>query len=141
QHAVMEVLWTMAKTGVRKLNFHDLEVVARLNHKRSGLGALDDTSRIYLGVNIKELTNKTLAGKMLGPLDKKRLAEYSLEQILEYNGLDSWSEIVLFKQLAAFLPDNQVENYLRSIETIKSTAAMELFGLPVDLTQSEIQEK
>ena len=141
QHAVMELIWTMAKTGVRKINFHDLEVVARLNHKRSGLGSLDVISRIYLGVNIKELTNKTLAGKMLGPLDKSRLNEYSLEQILEYNGLDSWSEIVLFKQLVNFLPDNQFENYLRSIETIKSTAAMELYGLPVDLKQSEIQEK
>lgn len=141
QHANHEVVWTTATTGVKKLNFHDLEVVARLSHKRKGLGSLDVISRIYMGIDIKELTNKSLAGQYLGPLDKNRIAEYPVETILEYNGLDAWAEIVLFRYILDRLPDDQLDNYLRSIETIKSSVAMELNGLAINLEQSELQDK
>lgn len=141
QHANFELIWTWAKTKQFNQNFHDTEALARLIHKRTGLGSLDVLSRIYFGIDIKELTNRSLAGQMLGPLDKSRLSEYSVEQVLEYNALDAWAECLLFHQLVSFLPPDQFENYVRIIETIKSTTAMELYGLPVDRTKSEVYQK
>lgn len=141
QHANFELLWTWVKTGQINQNFHDTEALARLIHRRTGLGSLDVLSRIYFGIDVKELTNRSLAGQMLGPLDKNRLSEYSMAQILEYNALDAWAEIVLFHQLVNFLPNDQFENYLEIIDTIKSTTAMELYGLTPDLGQAEAQQK
>ena len=141
QSSTMELGWAWAKTKQFRQTFHDTEVLARLIHKRTGLGSLDVLSRIYFGIDVKELTNRSLAGKMLGPLDKNRLSEYSVEQILEYNALDSWAEALLFHQLWRYLSVDQRGNYYRIIETVKSTTAMELNGLPVDLKQSEMQQK
>ena len=141
QHANFELLWTWATTKQYNQNFHDTEALARLIHKRTGLGSLDVLSRIYFGIDVKELTNRSLAGQMLGPLDKGRLSEYSVEQVLEYNALDAWAECLLFHQMVRLLPEDQFGNYLRIIETIKSTTAMELYGLDVDLKQSEMQQK
>lgn len=141
QHASFELIWIWAKTGVLPRTLHDTEVIARLLHKRKGVGSLDVLSRVYFGMDIKKVTDSALAGQMLGPLDKTRIAEYSVEQILEYNALDAWIEALTFYKLWAVLPEEQKGNYYRTIATIKSTVAMELHGLPVSLAESEKQQK
>ena len=141
QHSGMELVWIWFTTGIHKHTFHDTEVLARLLHKRSGLGSLDVLSRIYFGLDVKQLTNNKLAGQGLGPLDKERMAEYSQQQVLEYNALDSWAEILLFNQMIKMLPADQFDNYVRIITTIKSLTAMEIHGLHVDLVESEKLQK
>lgn len=135
QSGAMEYLWITYLTGVRCREFHDTEVIARLLHDRTGLGALEHTSRIYLGFNCKSL---------YPDLDKNRMNEYPLEKVLPYNALDSWTTFMVFKIMMKLLCDRPgpfVENYIRTIDTIRSTVEMEIQGLDVDISQSESMQK
>jgi uracil-DNA glycosylase family 4 len=134
QSGAMEYLWITYLTGKRCEFFHDTEVLARLLHDRTGLGALEHTSKIYLGFNIKSLSN----------LDKERMNEYPLNQVLPYNAGDSWSTYRVFEIMMRLLCERKgdfVENYCRTIDTIKSTVEMEIQGLDVDINQSEAMQK
>ena len=141
QHAGMELVWIWYLTKLHKHKFHDTEVLARLLHKRHGLGSLDVLSRIYFGIDVKKLTNNKLAGQGLGPLDKERMAEYSIPQVLEYNALDAWAEVVLYHQMVKMLPPEQFGNYQRTINTIHSLTAMEVRGTCPDLNEAQKLQK
>jgi DNA polymerase-1 len=141
QHASMELPWIVGLTKNYKQKLHDTEILARLLHKRKGLGSLDVLSRIYFGIDVKQLTNNALAGQGLGPLDKERLSEYSPEQVLEYNALDAWAEALLYYQMLEMLPPVQLPNYRRSVQTVQSTVAMEVQGLNYDIKESESLQK
>jgi uracil-DNA glycosylase family 4 len=127
QNSLFELKWIWYLTDWFEQNFDDTEILARLHHQRTGLGSLDVLTRIYLGLDVKKLTN----------LDKSRLVDYPVEKVLKYNALDAWSEYLVYHKLVALLDSVQLANYYRSIESVKSTVAMELKGLPVDLQESE----
>jgi len=127
QNAAFEYCWIWNFTSNPYHNFEDVQALARLYHQRKGINGLASLSRIYLGFDVKKITN----------VDSKRLLVYPIEQVLEYNALDSWSEAVIYKQLISLLASDQFDNYYRILETIKSTVAMELAGLTVDLKESE----
>jgi DNA polymerase I-like protein with 3'-5' exonuclease and polymerase domains len=131
QNAQFEYKWVWHSTKSYDHNFEDTEVLARLHHKRKGVGKLEVLSKLYLGLNIKEVTN----------LDKDHLTRYPIEQVLEYNALDAWSTKLIYDILVEKLTDTDVDNYIRIIDTIKSTTAMELAGLDVDQTRSEELQK
>lgn len=137
QHSQMEYSWMVHHTKDYDLYFEDTEVQARLLHQRSGLGSLDVLSRIRLGIDIKQITTRALRKMMLGPLDKERILDYPLEDILNYNCIDAWSEYEIFCIQDLMLPINQKENYRKIIQAIKSTVAMELNGLHISLEESE----
>lgn len=141
QNAGFELAWTIGLTNCYDQKFEDTEAAARLIHQRKGLGSLDVLSRIYFGYDIKEVTNNSLAGQGLGPLDKQRLAEYSVKTVLEYNALDAWVEVLLFYKLMDMLEEDQFSNYTEIIETIRSTIAMEVNGLTPDLVESAKLQK
>lgn len=131
QNSAFELIWIWTVTQQHNQNFLDTEVLARLIHKRPNLGKLEELSRIYLGFDVKKLTN----------FDKSRLLDYPIEKVLYYNALDSWSEYKVWEILDHKLPENQRGNYTRILQTIKSTVAMELYGLPVSQKESEVLEK
>lgn len=133
QHANFEYSWIWDSTKKHDQKFHDIEVLARLIHKRKGLGSLDDLSRIYLGVDIKKLTD----------VDKNRLLDYPQEKVLEYNAIDAWAEYLIYWILMekAIEDQNIVDNYFRIINACKSTVGMELHGLPVSLEESAARQK
>lgn len=131
QSAAFEYSWIWDSTGSHDHDLHDIEILARLLHKRKGLGSLDDLSRIYLGVDIKKLTI----------IDKTKLLDYPIEKVLEYNALDAWAEYEIFNVLMQKVTDVDLENYVRLIQAIKSTVAMELKGLNVDLDVSAALQK
>lgn len=133
QNASMELPWIRYMTGLYNLSFEDTEVAARLNHNRKGMGALNVLSRLYLGFDLKALHN----------LDKDRMNEYPLEQVLSYNGLDSWGTALIYNVIMKDLVqrEQQIENYYRIIQTIDSTVEMELRGLLPDINQSELMQK
>lgn len=131
QNSLMELKWVWFLTNWAEQTFEDTEILARLMHERKGLGSLDVLTRIYLGFDIKKLSN----------LDKNKLADYSVDKVLQYNGLDAWSEVKVYHKLLNALPVEQFPNYFRSIESVRSTVAMELRGLNVDLKVSAELEK
>lgn len=130
-HASFEYIWIWTSTETHDHNFHDIEAMARLIHKRKGIGSLDDLTRIYLGVDIKKLTD----------MDKGRLMDYPVEKVLWYNALDAWAEYEIFNILAERMTNIDVANYCRIIEAIKSTVGMEMHGLTVDIKESEKLQK
>lgn len=133
QHANFEYAWIWDATKTHQHDFDDIEVLARLIHKKKGVGSLDDLSRIYLGIDIKALTG----------IDKNRLLDYPIEKVLEYNAIDAWAEKLIFDILIkiALADPNIIDNYYRILAATKSTVGMELDGLTVDLTEGERLQK
>lgn len=136
-NAAFELIWAWAKTGEHRQRFQDPMVLARLSqqraneHRKGGLLSLEALSNFHLGVNIKSLTR----------VDSGRLLEFPLEEVLEYNAYDAWGCYELYQYFMRFgnLTKDDLENYQRSLRTIKSVVAMQLFGLPVDLEESAKQ--
>lgn len=131
QHASFEYAWVWSSTKTYKHDFDDIEVLARLLHKRSGVGSLDDLSRIYLGADIKAYS----------AIDKNRLLDYPIEKVLEYNAIDAWAERLIYDILLRQLTQEDLGNYHRILDAIKSTVAMEIYGLTVDQKASEGLQK
>lgn len=120
-NASFELVWAWYMCTKFDHRFDDTAARARLIHQRSSLTSLADQTRINLGVDIKTLSD----------LEVTRLTAYPLEDVLYYNALDAWSCYQL-NQIQKVDAANQI-NYERLQESIRSTTAMELFGLPVDL--------
>lgn len=109
-------------------NCEDTMALARLYHQRETLLSLEVLSRIHLGTNVKQVVQ----------VDSRKIKTYSLEQVLQYNGLDAMATAPLFRKL-----DGQVDKvgYQRFMKTIDSVVGMELKGLPVSIeTAKELRE-
>lgn len=128
QSGSMEYNWTWALTGKWNQHFEDTEAMARVVHKRKGVGKLANTSRIYLGIDIKKLHPE---------LDKNNLLRHPLDEVLEYNAIDSWATRIIFDKLLVRMTQVDLDNYCRMITGIMSTVGMEKRGLDVNLAASE----
>jgi len=128
QSGSMEYNWVWHITDQWDQHFEDTEAMARVVHKRKGLGSLAELSRIYIGIDIK---------KLHPDLDKNNLLKYPLEEVLEYNGHDSWATRKIFDPLLARMTENDLDNYCRMIQAIMSTVGMEKRGLDANLAASE----
>jgi uracil-DNA glycosylase family 4 len=99
--------------------FDDSMAIARLHHNREVLLGLDVVSHILLGVDIKKLTH----------VEPRRIMDFPLEEVLPYNGLDSWASakiIRLNREVNAY-------NYQHIIRAERSFSYMEIAGVPIDL--------
>src|SRR5580765_416462 len=125
-NAAFEMLWYCYYFGLENLprEFHDTMALARIAHERESMLSLAVLSRTYLGTDVKQISH----------IDTRRIMDYPLDHILPYNGLDAESTTLLFHRLAGVADPWQIE---KIIGTIKSTMAMELTGLPVDLSESK----
>jgi len=116
------LLWHAKKAGIEwsPARFDDSMALCRLYHSRETLLNLGICSRIHLGVNIKKLTK----------VDPSNILASTLDDILPYNGLDSWASLKILKVL-----QNKVnkDNYEHLLGSITSTAYMEFLGLPINL--------
>lgn len=133
QNATMELNWIRWLTGVQEQEFDDTELVARLLHRRTGAGKLELLARLYLGFDLK--------GMFI--LDKDRMNEYPLDQVLKYNAHDAWGTAIIYQIMMAQMierPDD-CANYERSLVSIASTIQMEIMGLPPDISASEEFQK
>lgn len=119
-----ELVWQLYLTGKWPKRLEDTMAIGRLFHGRYGILGLEDQTLIHLGVNVKANTG----------VDATRCLEYPLELVLRYNGDDTWGAAKIFQ--CDLLPENQRENYDRVIDTIRSTVAMELAGLPINLKET-----
>jgi uracil-DNA glycosylase family 4 len=138
QHSNFEYIWVWDSTKSHDHDFDDIEVLARLIHKRKGVGSLDVLSRIYLGIDIKDVAGR---GDYLVSAFKHKLLEFPIEDVLYYNGIDAWSEREIYEVLIQKASDVDLENYVRIIDTIKSTVGMEIKGLDVSLEESDKLKK
>lgn len=125
--APFELVWLWYKTQNPRMKFEDTMAIGRYYHERYGILSLEDQCRIHLGRNFK-------TGFQDQDGDSKRLLEYPLETALTYNALDSYPTALLYYK--NLLPPGQEANYRRTLDTIRSTVAMELMGLPVDIKAS-----
>lgn len=125
-NAAFEMLWYCYYFGLENLpkEFRDTMALARIKHERESMLSLAALSRIYLGTDVK----------LVSHVDTRRIMDYPLDHILPYNGLDAEATALLFHQLVGHADPWQVQ---KIIGTIKSTMAMELKGLPVDLAESK----
>lgn len=133
QNSTMELSWARYKSKIRELKFDDTELLARIVHQRTGMGRLEVLSRIYLGFDVKAINT----------LDKNRMNEYPLDKVLPYNALDAWSTYIIYTILTDEISKSQtdIDNYLRSLQSVESTVEMELRGLTPDISQSEAMQK
>jgi uracil-DNA glycosylase family 4 len=99
--------------------FEDTMALARLYHQRETLLSLEVLSRIHLGVNVKKIVN----------VDARKISSYSLEQVLQYNGLDTMATAPLWHLLHDKVDKT---NYRRLLGAIDAVSGMELQGLPVN---------
>lgn len=123
-NASFELIWTWSQTKRRDFVIDDTAARLPLLHGRKVRAGLDNTSRLYLGRDIKSMSN----------VDATRITAHKLTDVLYYNGLDAWACKMIdeFQQLDGVNP----ENYARLQGSIESTTAMEEAGLPIDLDMS-----
>jgi DNA polymerase-1 len=119
-----EFIWMLAmaqREGIdwQPAEMHDSMALGRLYHNRDVLLGLDILSRIILGTNIKALTN----------INTRRIMDHALEEVLPYNGLDSWASARIQRHLVGKVHEY---NYMHLIRAQQSAARMELLGLPTD---------
>ena len=129
-NASFELIWTWSQTKRRDFIIDDTAARLPLLHGRKVRANLGDTSRLYLGRNIKEMSE---TGDLFN-VDASQITAHKLENVLYYNGLDAWACKMVdeFQQLDGVHP----ENYARLQGSIESTTAMEEAGLPIDLDMS-----
>jgi uracil-DNA glycosylase family 4 len=104
--------------------FRDSAAKGRYVTKRSTLTSLANLSRIFLGVDIKTLSE----------VDVLRLEEFPMQKGLYYNAIDAWASKKLDSKIV--MSPKQAENYDRAIKTTFSSTMMELLGIPVNLEES-----
>lgn len=107
--------------------FEDSMAVGRLYHNREQLLGLEVMSHILLGVDVKKLTG----------VNARRIMDFSLEEILPYNGLDAWASAKIMKLK---LRVNEY-NYNHIIRAQRAFSYMEVMGLPVDLEEAREAKK
>jgi len=122
QNAIMELTWMLYKAAQADIDFtpadfDDSMAYARVYHQRETILGLELLSRIHLGCSIKSVI----------PVNIKNMTEEPLERILPYNGLDAWATARIARMLAGKV---DTAAYQRILRTIRSTAQMELDGLP-----------
>ncbi len=127
-NAAFELLWMLYKAEEAEIDFvpytyEDSMACARLYHARESILSLDDLTKIHLGVNIKAVHKVNINNMESEPLSR----------VLPYNGLDAQSCLKLFNRMRRNVKEN---NYNRFIESIHSTARMELIGLDADLEEN-----
>lgn len=122
--------WMWIKPEAEKLGIEwnpqepeDTMALARLLHRRSSLLALDDITMLEFGVQIKSVCN----------VNARRIMDYTLDEILPYQGLDALSTAMYFKRNRSKVNER---NYRRIINTTKSTADMALMGLDLNYALS-----
>jgi len=126
-NAAHELSWFRYLTSEPLMPFDDTMAYSRLIFERQGLLGLDDTSQLVLGVNIKSLSN----------IDAAQIMSYKLEDIIPYNGLDSWASARIHRRIGGQVAR---EDYTRILGAISATVNMELMGIPYDLNEAETMQ-
>lgn len=127
-NAAFELLWMLYKAeeaGIlfEPAQFEDSMACLRLYHARETLLGLGVGTRIHFGVDIKAIHK----------VDINNMQSEPLARVLPYNGLDSQACVRLFNRLRSRVKDH---NYDRLIESVHSTARMELYGVDADLEEN-----
>lgn len=123
-NAAFELLWLLFfNKGSRLAGYEDSMACMRLYQQRELMLGLDFGTRLYLGTNVKDLSD----------LDVKRLEEYPIEAVMGYCGLDARACVLIYNQLRRHVNKT---SYERIIGAIHATTYMELLGLPVDRNES-----
>lgn len=125
-NAAFEMVWFLHHCdhldgySTKLASFDDSQAFARLYFERETIASLAMVSHAVLGVNIKTMTG----------VNSAKIMEYTLAEVLPYNGLDAQASALIVRRLTGRV---DAVNYQRLIESVRTTAMMELMGLPVDL--------
>lgn len=131
-NAGFELVWFSHRFPGEVFDFEDTMAKARFLHERTRILSLDTQSLIHLGTPIKDETDLGMLAALRR--NDESILQYPLDAILYYGGLDTWAQANLDEELD--LPDSQLENYARSLDSIASTVAMEIAGLPINFPRS-----
>jgi DNA polymerase I-like protein with 3'-5' exonuclease and polymerase domains/uracil-DNA glycosylase len=126
-----ESVWSAERCGVfiDPSRFHDTMAAARCKRNSERGLSLATQSSIHLGINVKFLSD----------LNVRNLIAYPLEDVLYYNGLDSYATKHVWNKNEDIIDDRGYQRYIASIAMVSQ---MQLYGLPVDLGKSyELQSK
>lgn len=120
-----EWLGYMISRGVVKTRWACTQAQAYILDSRQGMLDFDTQTRIYLGFWVKSLTPA---------MDKNRLAEYPLSQVLPYNAYDAKYLIPLYfrQQVDLAARPHHLELARERIETATTLVFAQLNGLLVD---------
>jgi DNA polymerase I-like protein with 3'-5' exonuclease and polymerase domains/uracil-DNA glycosylase len=120
-NAAFELAWLnwLGGLSLNPARMEDTMAIGRIKYERASTLNLACMSRIELGVNVKGLTN----------VNASRMQDYSLSEILPYNGLDTKATVRIWKQEYPKL--RQIDNYRRLVDAVATTTGMQLMGLPV----------
>lgn len=105
-------------------NFIDTELMIRALHARIGTMGLDTATRMYLGTDIKALSN----------IDTRNIEQYPIHEVMLYNAFDAKSTAILLPAItddATWTADKLAESdALHAVTPL--IVEMELKGLPLD---------
>ena len=129
----MELSWIWWDKGIEWYpdKFEDTMALGRVVHARESNQSLGAMTRIHLGTNVKTLSN----------IDTKNIMNYTLDEVLPYNGIDAAGGVVLFAELETKANNAAWAEYETLMRTTRSCVAMELAGLPVDLKVNQALHK
>lgn len=130
-NANLELTWfNHFAPNVDIADFHDSQALARIDYNRETIQSLAEVSHVELGVNIKSYNN----------INTKLMNNYTLDEVLPYNGLDAFASSLIYRNITRRRPATD-RNYVRLLESIRSTSNMQLLGLPVDFDASRALKK
>ena len=129
--AAFEFTWLVASArelGISWVShrFEDTMAQMRLYHGRNNVLDLGLGTHIHLGVNVKSLTQ----------VDPRHIMSFTVDEILPYNGLDAWGSAAINNKIVNSARINETD-YERLLGAARSTAYMELAGLPVDFDMAD----
>lgn len=122
-NAAHELAWFRYLSDLPICSYDDTMAYARCLFERQGVLGLDEVSQLVLGVNIKRLSN----------VDASRIMEFTLEEVLPYNGLDAWASARIHRRVGKTV---NREDYNRILGAISATTNMELMGVPYDIQEA-----
>lgn len=104
----------------------------RVGDRKPGCFALDFLIQQYFGLQLKKLS----------PLDKKRLGDEPLEDVLRYNGMDAKYHLLLWEaQRKRLIAENMEKVYQATVRRVPTVVLTMLRGVPVDQEEVEKQYK
>lgn len=125
-HLPFELEWTAYTFGKQLLwkpdKWEDTESQAFILDERANSLSLEFLCLQALGINIKEINN----------LDRKKIDESPLEEVLQYNGLDAKGHRLLFESQLNRMEEDQWEVYEHQRDRTIAATAVQMKGIPVD---------
>jgi uracil-DNA glycosylase family 4 len=123
-NAAFEQEWSGHFYGYDCINdtWEDTQSQAFVLDVRQGVMSLDLLCNLYFGIKVKSLSN----------LDRKRMEDYSLDEILPYNAIDAkYCNMLFTEQTAELFKQGLGEVYKQHMRRVSALTLTQLKGVPI----------